>query len=175
MTAPLDGDALGRWVEIALPDAPWGRPAPFVGYVYMDWQAGMSAKGGPADRPDDPPSLTVRLPIGAPSRVLDAAEVGARVTPPAWVAHFGPQPPTDAPWRRNPALRGRWHKQFPDDLQVLVHDGERGGPSAPPRAAGSASTPANRRRRGRARAPTAPPSRAARWCTSARCSTSRTS
>lgn len=124
MSAPLDGDALGRWVEIALPDAPWGRPVPFVGYVYMDWQAGMSAKGGPADRPDDPPSLTVRLPIGAPSRVLDAAEVGARVTPPAWVAHFGPQPPTDAPWRRDPALRGRWHKQFPDDLQVLVHDGE---------------------------------------------------
>ena len=68
MIAVLDGTALGRWVEIALPDAPWGRPVPFVGYVYMDWEAGMSAKGGPADRPDDPPSLTVRLPIGAPRR-----------------------------------------------------------------------------------------------------------
>ncbi|MBK9030140.1 MAG: hypothetical protein IPL61_02175 [Myxococcales bacterium] len=130
----LDGAALGHWVELVLPEPPWKRAVPFVGFVYMDWEAGMSAKGGPADRPDDPPSLTVRLPIGAPSRILTADEVAAsgRPTAPPWVEHFGPQPPTDAPWRRDPALAGRWHKQFPDDLQVLVHDGEPRRTQRPP-------------------------------------------
>lgn len=27
------------------------------------------------------------------------------------------------PWRTDPALRGRFHPQYPDDLQVIVHDG----------------------------------------------------
>lgn len=122
--ASVDGTALGHWIELALPDAPWGRPVPFVGFVYLDPQAGLSAKGGPADQPDAPPSLTVRLPIGVPGRVLTAAERGARPAIPAWVEHYGPQPPTDARWRTDRWLRGRWHKQFPDDVQVLVHDGE---------------------------------------------------
>lgn len=29
-----------------------------------------------------------------------------------------------APWRSDPALRDRLHQSFPDDVQVLVHDGE---------------------------------------------------
>jgi hypothetical protein len=29
-----------------------------------------------------------------------------------------------ARWRSDPALRGRLHESFPDDVQVLVHDGE---------------------------------------------------
>jgi hypothetical protein len=29
----------------------------------------------------------------------------------------------DAPWRNDPALRGRFHPEHADDLQVIVHDG----------------------------------------------------
>lgn len=125
MTAVLDGTALGRWVEIALPEPPWSSPVPFVGFAYLDPQAGMSAKGGPADEPGST-VLVVRLPIGAPSRILSEAEVAARGLPtsPTWVAAYGPQPPRAAPWRTAPALRGRWHRQFPDDTAVLCHDGD---------------------------------------------------
>ncbi len=130
MTAPgsIDGTALLRWIELALPDAPWSEAEPFVGFVYLDAQVGMSAKGGRAGDPDqvEQPGLTVRLPIGVPSKVLTADEARARGLPdrPGWVTLYGPQPAPDGPWRTDPALRGRFHKSFPDDLQVLVHDGE---------------------------------------------------
>jgi hypothetical protein len=29
----------------------------------------------------------------------------------------------EAPWRRDARLSGRFHPDFPDDLQVLLHDG----------------------------------------------------
>lgn len=120
----LDGTALGHWVELALPEPPWSRPVPFVGYVYLDASAGLSAKGGPADEPAAAPSLTVRLPIGVPSRVMTDAEAAPRATPPAWIDSYGPQPQRDAPWRLDRAMAGRWHRSFPDDVQVLVHDGD---------------------------------------------------
>lgn len=124
----VDGTALGHWVELALPEPPWSHGAAFVGFVYLDGQAGMSAKGGAADDAAlaSAPTLTVRLPIGVDSRVLDGDEVRARGLPavPDWVVHYGAQPMTDAPWRRAPALAGKWHKQFPDDVAVIVHDGE---------------------------------------------------
>ncbi|MEZ4401664.1 MAG: hypothetical protein R3B06_16680 [Kofleriaceae bacterium] len=124
----LDGTALGHWVELALPEPPWNRLVPFVGFAYLDAAAGMSTKGGAADDPAlaTAPTLTVRLPIGVPSKILSAAEVAARglPTPPPWLSGFAPQPATDAPWRTAPALAGRWHRQFPDDLQVLCADGE---------------------------------------------------
>lgn len=130
MTSPpiLDGTALLHWVELALPEPPWTTGAAFVGFVYLDAEAGMSAKGGPSDDPGlaTAPRLTVRLPIGVPSRILDDAEVQARGLPaaPPWLAGFGAQPMADAPWRRDPVLVGKFHRKFPDDLQVLVHDGE---------------------------------------------------
>lgn len=122
--------ALFAWLELALPDPPWDGGAPFVGFVYVDAQAGLSAKGGPADDATlaTSPRLTVRLPIGVPSRVLSAEDARARGLPdaPPWVAHYGAQPPPDddAPWRRDPALAGRFHRSWPDDVPVLVHDGE---------------------------------------------------
>jgi hypothetical protein len=122
----LDGTALGHWVELALPEPPWQTTSAFVGFAYLDPDAGMSAKGGASDDPEiaRAPSLTVRIPIGVPSRVLRDDEVAARRLPvvPAWIDQFGPQPRTDAPWRRDPILAGRWHKQFPDDIAVLVAD-----------------------------------------------------
>jgi hypothetical protein len=118
VTAVLDGTALGRWVEIALPDAPWGRPVPFVGFVYMDWEAGMSAKG-PGHRPDDP------QPHGAPAdRRAQPRARGRRGRRPGRRRGWRTRPSRPStPWRRDPLMRGRWHNQFTYDLQVLVHDG----------------------------------------------------
>ena len=46
---------------------------------------------------------------------------------PTWVEEFyGPQPEPGthwAVWRQHPGLRGRFHPECPDDLQVVVHDG----------------------------------------------------
>jgi hypothetical protein len=130
MTKPtaVDGAALLRWVELQLPEPPWTQLEPFLGFVYLDPQAGLSAKGGRAgdESQVDRPSLTVRLPIGVPGRILDEDERAKRGLPetPSWLSHFGPQPPANGPWRTDPGLRGRFHPQYPDDLQVLVHDGE---------------------------------------------------
>ena len=62
-TPPIDGTALLRWIELQLPDPPWSEPEPFIGFVYMDAQAGLSAKGGRAGDPSqaEQPGLTVRL------------------------------------------------------------------------------------------------------------------
>jgi len=124
----VDGTALLHWIELSLPDPPWPSSEPFIGFVYLDAQAGLSAKGGRAGDPDliERPSLTVRLPIGAPGRMLTADDVRGRGLPaaPSWLSVYGPQPPADAVWRVDPTLRGTFHPRFPDDLQVLVHDGE---------------------------------------------------
>lgn len=130
MTKPtaVDGTALLRWVELELPEPPWSEREPFLGFVYLDPKAGLSAKGGRVgdESQVERPSLTVRLPIGVPGRVLDEDERAKRGLPetPSWLAFFGPQPPAHGPWRTDPGLRGRFHPQYPDDLQVLVHDGE---------------------------------------------------
>jgi hypothetical protein len=117
--------ALGKWVFMDLPLEQKGR---FLGYVYFDPEAGLSAKGGPEADPqlDTLPRLTVRLPIGKPLQPLSDEETRVRGLPstPAWLHHYGPQPRTDAPWRVEPALKGRFHPSYPDDLEVLVHDGE---------------------------------------------------
>jgi hypothetical protein len=31
---------------------------------------------------------------------------------------------SSSPWRADPNLAGQFHAEYPDDLQVLVHDGE---------------------------------------------------
>ncbi len=123
--AAIDGRALLRWIQLELVEPPWGDAEPFVGLVYLDGQAGLSARGWRASAPEDG-ALVVRLPIGVPSRVLPDDEVAARGLPaaPDWLAAHEPQPPVDAPWRHDPVLIGRFHPRFPDDLQVLVHDGE---------------------------------------------------
>ncbi|MEJ7602550.1 MAG: hypothetical protein WKG01_31955 [Kofleriaceae bacterium] len=37
-------------------------------------------------------------------------------------------------WRSDPALQGRFHADFPDDVQVIVHDGEPRRTNKPPEA-----------------------------------------
>ncbi|RJS25174.1 hypothetical protein DRW03_08675 [Corallococcus sp. H22C18031201] len=68
----------------------------------------------------------MRLPGKFPFSILTAEEVSARGLPvaPSWLTHFGPQPDPDAPWRKDPQLQGLFHASYPNDLQVMVHDGD---------------------------------------------------
>ena len=113
----------GRWVMIErLPEEP------IVAFVYLDQHAGPSAKGGLESEAQlaTMPSRTIRLSAQTQVRELTEDEVRARKLPaaPSWLASFGPQPAADAPWRNDPYLRGKFHAQFPDDIQVMVHDGD---------------------------------------------------
>jgi hypothetical protein len=113
----------GRWVLIdRMPEEP------VIAYVYLDAHAGPSAKGGLASDMNlaTMPSRTVRLSPTVKLSELDDAECAARKLPanPTWLSHYGPQPLADAPWRHDPNMRGKFHKDFPDDIQALVHDGD---------------------------------------------------
>lgn len=117
----------GTWIQMNLPGFPT-----FIGFTYVDAEAGLSAKGGPRDDSNlaEMPSMTVRLPMpGVASKALSPEEVEGLRLPkmPTWVEEFyGPQPKPGTEWgvwRRHPSLRGRFHLESPDDLQVVVHDG----------------------------------------------------
>ncbi len=114
----------GRWVMIdRLPEEP------ILAFVYLDPHAGPSAKGGlesESRQLASMPSRTIRLSVQTTLRELTDDEIATRKLPaaPPWLATFGPQPTADAPWRNDPYLRDKFHPQFPDDLQVLVHDGD---------------------------------------------------
>jgi hypothetical protein len=117
----------GTWIQMNLPGFPT-----FIGFTYVDPEAGLSAKGGPRDDSDlaERPSMTLRLPMpGIASTALSLAEIERLHLPemPTWVEEFyGPQPKRGTGWgiwRQHPGLRGRFHPECPDDLQVVVHDG----------------------------------------------------
>ncbi|HEY1187878.1 MAG TPA: hypothetical protein VGE74_09485, partial [Gemmata sp.] len=124
MNPPERRMRVGTWVRMEIPGQ-----GTFVGFTYVDAQAGFSAKGWLGDGPPGVPAVTVRLPLGVPWIELAADEVAAQKldTPPGWVAQFyGPQPPAGTEWgawQEHPKLQGRFHPEYPDDLQVLVHDG----------------------------------------------------
>jgi hypothetical protein len=115
----------GQWVWMELP---WELQERFLGFVYFDAVAGPSARGGPESAADiaERPTYTVRLAMRLPIQVLTPEEVSERALPmaPWWLQHYGPMPDPDAAWRKDPDLNGRFHDTCPDDLQVLVHDGE---------------------------------------------------
>lgn len=128
-TEPPAQTTVGCWIRMTLPGVEnmpgWPAGAAFVGFTYLDPQAGVSAKGGPEGTPTvaDQPIITVRDPRGV---ALTAQEVAALKLPavPTWLQHFGPQPDANAAWRSDPHLQGRFAPGFPDDVQVMVHDGE---------------------------------------------------
>ena len=126
---PGAGDVMpvGAWVRLEVP----GQP-PVVGFTYVDPEAGFSAQGWALTDAglDQSARVIVRLPLpGVPWRPVDPGEVRALGldTPPGWVAEFyGPQPPAGTSWgmwRTHPHLAGRFLPDYPDDLQVFVHDG----------------------------------------------------
>ena len=117
---------VGAWVRIDIPDTP------VVGFTYVDRQAGFSAQGWriQGGSLEQSSKMIVRLPLpGVPWHPMTRDEVlslGLELVPP-WVAeNYGPQPPAGSlwgAWRTHPKLRDRFLPDFPDDLQVLVHDG----------------------------------------------------
>jgi hypothetical protein len=112
-------------VILRVPGAAFGN---ICGFVYFDAQAGLSVRGGPEGDKDLAalPPMTFRMPMGELVRALSDDEAAGRglPVPPSWLEHYGPQPKRDAPWRTDPALLGKTHPSFPDDVQVVVHDGE---------------------------------------------------
>lgn len=113
----------GRWVLIdRFPDEP------LIGFVYLDPRAGASAKGALAGDAQiaTMPTRTVRLTAQTRLHELSPGEVRARNLPdtPPWLAQYGKQPDPESAWHRDPLLVGKFHASHPDDIQVLVHDGD---------------------------------------------------
>jgi hypothetical protein len=115
------------WICMELPGFPT-----FIGFTYVARVAGLSAKGGTRDDPNlaEAPLLTVRLPMpGIALEPLGEEEIQRLGLPrvPSWVEQFyGPQPLAGrfyGEWRLHPRMKGRFHPDSPDDLQVVVHDG----------------------------------------------------
>ena len=117
----------GTWIRLGLPGVQH-----FVGYTYVDPTAGFSAKGGRVRRGvfDAKSDIIVRLqPSDSEWEALsddEITELGLEATP-AWVEEFyGPQPKQGTLWgwwQDHPKLRARFHPEYPNDLQVAVHDG----------------------------------------------------
>ncbi|EYF05085.1 DUF2314 domain-containing protein [Chondromyces apiculatus] len=116
---------IGAWIRVRMPDLT------FVGFTYLDARAGLSAKGMAEEHVGNAsaPGVTLRLPMpGIPWEELDGAAVERLGLPetPDWLEFFGPQPRRGTrfgAWRHHPALSGRLHPQYRDDVQVVVHDG----------------------------------------------------
>lgn len=118
---------IGAWIRMSLPGFP-----DFISFTYVDRQAGLSAKGSSQEASNlaEAPAMTVRLPMpGVAWNTLTEEEIRRFHLPqtPSWVEQFyGPQPKPGTrwgAWRYHPKLRGRFHPEHPDDLQVIVHDG----------------------------------------------------
>jgi len=97
-------------------------------FSYVDPQAGPSAKGAPMrggepsrDDAEDAvrrPSLTVRLGPGLRPVPLAADEVQRLALPvePEWLSFFKPK---QQGWHVDPFFAGRFHPEYPSDLEVL--------------------------------------------------------
>jgi hypothetical protein len=104
-----------------------------LGFTYDDPTAGPSAKGAfvHSDSFDDDvrraverPDHTVRLGHGVYTAVPLETELTARFElpgEPEWMTFFRPSSDASRPWRNDPALVGRFHASFPDDLEVRFY------------------------------------------------------
>jgi Uncharacterized protein conserved in bacteria (DUF2314) len=119
---------MGVWFRMEIPSQ-----GSFVGYTYLDHSAGFSAQGTMLknEQLSDGGHVIVRLPLSeeAPWRELTTEELtryGLEAHP-RWVQeHYGEQPTSGTEWglwQTHPKLRGKFHPEYPDDLQILVHDG----------------------------------------------------
>jgi hypothetical protein len=117
----------GTWVRVEIPDQ-----GVYIVYTYLDHTAGFSAQGSLLVNGQLDGSRTIiRLPLdeNVTWQELTPAEIQQyHLEPnPGWIAeHYGEQPPpgTDwGKWQLHPKLQGKFHPDYPDDTQVLVHDG----------------------------------------------------
>lgn len=101
-----------------------------LAFTYVDARGELSARGGklPPDFTPDALHAAVELP-GASFRGLPGAWIAvplddderARLQLPAvpsWMKQLAP-PPASQPWRTDPALAGKFHPSYPDDLEAL--------------------------------------------------------
>jgi hypothetical protein len=111
------------WVQVQI------QNQVMLGFAYEDPHAGPSAKGAivqPESLEDDvrraveQPDHTVRLrPPVFPTTPLPPATVARFGLPaePPWMEFY--RPPSPQPWRSDRALADRFHRNHPDDLEVL--------------------------------------------------------
>lgn len=117
---------VGAWISLDVPDQ-----FTFIGFTYVDPTAGFSARGwkGSGSGLDQSSSMTLRLPMAhCPWRRLKPEELSKLgLEPrPAWLEFYGPQIETgdlSGGWREDRRLKGRFLSDYPDDLQVIIHDG----------------------------------------------------
>lgn len=104
-----------------LPLSQWVRVGEVVAWTYVDPQEGASAMWGDGD------VLHIRRVTEEPAgmEVLSDAERSALGLPavPATMEHYGSQPEPGTrwgAWRSDPRLQGRFHPDYPDDIQALI-------------------------------------------------------
>lgn len=113
---------IGAWIQLMI------KERGFIGFTYVDSEAGFSAKGFMKDNLDNA-NVILRAPdcFGEWQELSEEACEGLKLpTPPDWLEHYGPQPEQGTlwgQWRAEEALKGKFHPQALDDLQVIVHDG----------------------------------------------------
>jgi hypothetical protein len=126
-TSPVPEDLVpaGTWIRIDL-----AKGMEVLGFTYLDAQEGFSAQGPTIEDGvfDADVRTIVRSPSLFPWRRLDTSEIkffGLEISP-SWIDRYGPQPIAGTPWgtwRKHPRLKDLLLPDYPDDLQVLVHDG----------------------------------------------------
>jgi hypothetical protein len=116
---------VGVWVRLSHPNF-----ARAIWFTYVDPDMGFSAATDRLQGPGSPPGFCVaRLPEAwTTCELLSEAEIAEFSLPakPDWLESYGPQPPPGTlwgTWRNDPRLKGKFHPEYPDDLQVIVHDG----------------------------------------------------
>ncbi|MCW8131424.1 MAG: hypothetical protein KIS92_13830 [Planctomycetota bacterium] len=114
---------VGRWLLVDP-----SKTTPFPAFTYVDGMQGFSAQGD-AVEDGKPVRMILRLPMkGLSWRAMTPEEGKQHGLPavPTWLAAYGPQPAAGTVWGTwydHPRLQGKFHPDYPDDLQVIVHDG----------------------------------------------------
>ncbi len=130
----LEGLLTGSDSDLPLPMGVWLRAGNAHLFSYVDHQAGPSVAGEMPFGMDEEGTLTAHVitrthTIGGMTLLTDAERNAAGLPiEPDWLRGYGPQPPRGSlwgVWRTDPKLIGRFHPDYPDDLQVWIYKGTR--------------------------------------------------